>query len=255
MRTAPLAILLALASPALPAHAQDEVDPDEMVYAGVLTGGPTLSPQESFIRCLDFGAAWIRRHPRAREIESSCETTEIGELEHAGDRRWFWTRYRWTTQLPAEGPGQPGPPVEEEEIVLFSAPLDRDERTAEWHARYWLHWLRTVRVELAPTEAGGALLGVLACWDGTGGCWQMFMQRDARGWRPVHDRWLEQLPDSLQGRFWKGTFINPMTMQGSASLYSPGDGNCCPSRILYFRVRLEGDALVLRDYRAVAAPN
>ena len=70
----------------------------------------------------------------------------------------------------------------------------------------------------------------------------------------LRDAWPDQLPDDASGAFNKGWYINPLTLQGEASLYSDGDGNCCPSRVLYFRVRLEGDSLVLRDHRAVASP-
>jgi hypothetical protein len=94
------------------------------------------------------------------------------------------------------------------------------------------------------------LAGVLA--NGTGGCRQRFLLRRGDSWRAARQAWMEQLPDSVGGGFWKGTYINPMTLQGQAALYRQTDANCCPSRILYFRVRLEGDALVLRDHRAVA---
>jgi hypothetical protein len=70
----------------------------------------------------------------------------------------------------------------------------------------------------------------------------------------VRQRWLDQLPENLKDGLWKAAFINPMTLQGRAALYSEDDPNCCPSRTLYFRVRLDGDALVLRDHRVVANP-
>lgn len=258
MRSAPLALLLALAAalPALPAAAQDEVDPDELVRTGVLADGPSLSESASRNRCLEFPVRWIREHPQADELQPECDTVESGELEHTGDRRWFWTRYRWTTVLPGDDPSaEAADTVAEEEVVLFSAPLDRDELTAEWHARYPVYYIYRVNVEMGPTDDdGGALLAVQSCWNGTGGCGQNFLLRGADGWQPVRTPWHEQLPDDMAGRFWKGSYINPMTLQGRASLYSPDDANCCPSRLLYFRVRLEGDALVLRDQRAVASP-
>jgi hypothetical protein len=65
----------------------------------------------------------------------------------------------------------------------------------------------------------------------------------------VREPWFQQLPASMQGSFWKCTYIDPVTLEGGASLYSEGDGNCCPSRGLDVRVRLRGDSLVLRDYR------
>jgi hypothetical protein len=254
MRPAPLVLLLALAA-ALPASAQDEVDPDELAYAGVLANGPAIPANDARNGCPEFPVRWIAAHPRADELQPACDTDGTGELERTGDRRWFWTRYRWTTMLPPDHPdAEPADTVVEEEVVLFSAPLDRDELTAEWHARYPVSYLRGVSVETGPTDGGGALLAVLSCWNGTGGCRQHFLLRDAAGWRPVRDAWMGQLPDEFAGTFWKGSYINPMTLQGQASVYGRDDGNCCPSRVLYFRVRLEGDALVLRDHRVVQSP-
>lgn len=254
MRPALLALLAALAA-ALPAAAQDEVDPHEMVYAGILANGPTVSEHASRNGCPSFPMRWISAHPRADEIDATCGTEATGELERTGDRRWFWTRYRWTVVLPPDNPDvMPPDTVVEDEVVLFSAPLDRDELTAEWHARYWVNYIYRVNVEVGPTDDGRALLAVQSCWNGTGGCGQNFLLRDARGWRPVREVWPDQLPDDASGAFNKGWYINPMTLQGQASLYSEGDANCCPSRLLYFRVRLEGDSLVLRDHRAVQSP-
>jgi hypothetical protein len=251
MRSAALALLLALA--ALPAAAQDEVDPHEAVYAGVLADGPTVTESQARSACLELPAAWVANHPRADDLEATCDPEESGELERTGDRRWFWTRYRRTTVVPDEdrASGAPADTVVEEEVVLFSAPLDRDALTAEWHARYWTQYVARMHVETGPTDGDDALLAVLACVNGTGGCGQLFLLRDTRGWRPVRQAWVDQLPAELGGELWKGWRISPLTLQGAAGFYRRDDANCCPSRTLYFRVRLDGDALVLRDHRVV----
>lgn len=251
MRSAPLALLLAFAA-AAPTAAQDPSDnPADDVYAGVLADGPTVSARQAMEACLEFPAAWVRRHSRAAKLRPNCQVDDTGELERTPDRTWSWTRYRWTTVIPPDDPAvAPPDTIVEEEVVLFSAPLDRDERTAEWHVRYWTLYTSRVTVQVASTGDDGALLSVEPCANGTAGCGQLFLLRDGRGWRPVRDAWMEQLPAGL-GAFRKGAYINSFTLLGQAALYAPDDANCCPSSILYVRVRLDGDSLVLRDHRVV----
>jgi hypothetical protein len=159
MRSAPLALLLALAA-AVPAAAQDPSDnPAEDFHDGVLAEGPTVSARQAMEVCLEFPAAWVRRHPRAAELRPVCEVDDTGELERTADRTWSWTRYRWTTVIPPHDPRTASPDtIVEEEVVLFSAPLDRDERTAEWHVRYWTQYTSRVTVQVAATADDGALL-------------------------------------------------------------------------------------------------
>ena len=45
---------------------------------------------------------------------------------------------------------------------------------------------------------------------------------------------------------WRVT--DPHTLEGEAGLYGDDDPNCCPSQQLVFRLRLNGDSLVLLDY-------
>ncbi len=248
-----LAALAVAGWPALPAHAQQD-DAYDGVYSGVLTRGPTVSWDEARRGCLEVGEPFVRAAAEPGEEGAlSCHVEDSGELERAGDRRFFWTSYAWTTHAPREG-ADPYDGVREKQVVLFSAPLEGEPLTAEWTARYEIELIASVTVTLGPTQDDGALLGVLSCVNGTGGCGQEFLLRDARGWRPVREPWLQQLPDTLGGEFWKGTYTSPLTLQGEAGLYSPQDGNCCPSGILYYRLRLEDDALVLRSHHVVRLP-
>jgi hypothetical protein len=249
-----LAALLVAGWPALPACAQQDGAYDG-VHSGVLAHGPSVSQDEALGGCLEVGGPLAREAAeRDGEGELSCRVEDSGELERAGDRRFFWTSYAWTAVDPREGADLYNG-MREKQVVLFSAPLDGERLTAEWTARYAVELTASVTVTLGPTGDDGALLGVLSCVNGTGGCGQEFLLRDARGWRPVREPWLRQLPDTLEGEFWKGTYTSPLTLQGEAGLYAPNDANCCPSRILYYRLRLEGDALVLRDHHAVRLPD
>lgn len=247
-----LLLPLALAA-ALPAAAQEGPDPDSLLLAGVLENGPVVSESDVMGRCLELAGGWTDPdlRPRTEGLPTWCEPAESGELERAGDRRFFWARYSHTTVLP-DNADAPADTLREEEVVLFSAPLEGGRLTAEWHARYDLDYWTGIHLASAPTEDDGALVSVLACVNGTGGCRQQFLLRGRGGWNAVRQAWAEQLPDSAGGEFWKGSFINPATLQGEASLYAEDDANCCPSRILYVRVRLRDGALVLRDFRTVA---
>lgn len=243
-----LLLSLVLACVAVPAHAQEgDVKTDSLLLAAVIANGPTFSESEAASRCLDLPGGWLREDDS--EQAWLCEPQESGELERAGDRRFFWTRVSRTAPAPDTAYADT---LREDHVVLFSAPLDGSRLTAEWHARYDLDFWTGVHLETGPTEEGDALVSVLSCVNGTAGCGQEFLLRRAGGWRAVRQAWMEQLPDSVDGEFWKGTFINPATLQGRAALYDEDDANCCPSRLLYVRVRLDGDALVLRDYRTVA---
>lgn len=246
----PLLLLsLALACAARPAQAQEGPDPDSVLLAGVLANGPSVGENGLQNRCLELPGGWVDPELRTETngLPSTCEVQESGDLERAGDRRYFWARYAHRTELAS------GDSLREDQVVLFSAPLEGGPLTAEWHARYDLDYWTHIQLAVAPANDDGALVSVLSCVNGTAGCWQQFLLRRGDGWRVARQAWGEQLPDSVDGAFWKGTYINPATLQGDAGLYRQTDANCCPSRILYFRVRLEGDALVLRDFRAVPA--
>lgn len=249
MRTSLLWALLAVSAAALPARAQDEIDADELVYGGVLTNASDWGSG-----CPKFGAPWLRRlTPEERgRLETDCDRADYEDLERSGDRLYSFARYRWTTVKPPVDwrRSLARDTVREDEVVVFSQPLGGGPFRPEWRARHSTHYIASMHPETGPTEDGGVLMGVQACSSGTGGCQQHFLVKRRGGrWRPVREAWIRQLPASMRGRFWKGTYVNPMTLQGSASLYSRGDGNCCPSNRLYFRVLLRGDSLVLRDYR------
>jgi hypothetical protein len=251
-----LLLSVLLLGAALPAAAQPEgPDPDSLLLAGVVAGGPAVSEHHLQSRCLELPGGWAdpELRPRTEGLPSSCATLESGELERAGDRRYFWTRYAHRTALAPLDPARPGlrDTLREEEVVLLSAPLEGGRLTPEWHIRYDLDYIVDVRLEIGPHDEDGALVSVLGCVNGTAGCRQQFLLRRGDGWRVVRQAWMDQLPDSVDGEFWKGAYINPMTLQGRAPLYGQDDANCCPSRMLYVRVRLDGDALALRDYRAI----
>ena len=141
--------------------------------------------------------------------------------------------------------------VIEEEVVVLQA-LGDDFVRPLWRWRFDLGspgtW-RSVTPELARIDSGGTLLSVMFCVNGTGGCSQEFALRSPDGrWRAVRQTWLNQLPQGYVGRVRHGARIDPHTLEGEAGLYGDDDPNCCPSQRLVFRLRLNGDSLVLLHY-------
>jgi hypothetical protein len=184
-------------------------------------------------------------------ISTSCEVMPDQPLGRLLPTGWITSRYRWTSVFTAEDKAR-GPnaqdTVTEEEVVLFE-PSARGQVRAVWHARFdtgpYAIWA-SVTPELAQTGDGKALLSVMSCVNGTGGCGQEFIQRHADGrWYPVHQDWLDQLPGGFQGRIRHGVRIDPRTLQGEAGFYGDRDPNCCPSQRLLVQLKLRDDSLVL----------
>ena len=260
MRPIVLCTLLAASfASALPARAQgDQVDDDFDVYQSVLTHAAPVAVSQLPAKCMAFGTGWFHRwwHPAdGARADVSCRLTETKELRRVGVR-WRFARYRRRWVLPPSDPRRPRyrPVQDEEVVVLFSQPTAGGRLRPEWIASYGPNFIAAVDLLTGPAAGGGVLLSVLECVNGTGGCRQHFMLRRAGRWRPVREPWFRQLPASMQGRFWKGTYVDPVTLRGRGGLYADSDGNCCPSREVVFSVALHGDSLVLRDYRVRPHP-
>jgi hypothetical protein len=253
VRAIVLCTLLAVSSArALPARAQESFDDFETVET-VLTGAAPIAESQLRAKCMEFGTGWMRgfapaERPRA---DVSCRMTESKELRGAGGVRFRAVRYtrRWRLRAPDTQRPSDRMVVNEEAVVLFSQAAEGGRLHPQWATSYGTSYIARVELETAPAPGGGALLSVLVCVNGTGGCTQEFMIRRAGRWGPVREPWVRQLPASLPGSLNKSTFIDPATLRGSGGLYAQRDPNCCPSRELNFRVALRGDSLVLLDHR------
>ncbi|HEU4455154.1 MAG TPA: hypothetical protein VFR81_18975 [Longimicrobium sp.] len=258
MRTI-LLLALAATSVARPARAQNDYDDDYKIIERGLTGVAAVPESRVRSMCMDFGTGWLREKPAAERarIETSCRMTETGELARADGERFRFARYRRRITMPPEDARRPRDRriINEEVVLLLSQPAEGGRLRP---VRMWMYgpdFVASVHLRTARAPGGGVLLSVLECVNGTAGCaGQSFMLRRGGRWRPVREAWREQLPASMQRGFWKGTYIDPATLEGGGGLYSDRDGNCCPSRELHVRVRLRGDSLVLRDYRIGKPP-
>jgi hypothetical protein len=103
--------------------------------------------------------------------------------------------------------------------------------------------LRSVTVEVASPRAGGALVAIDECVNGTGGCSQSFFSRRGGMWRVVRAVFLDSLNKRYPGRILHGFHVDVRTLRANAALYSASEANCCPSRTVEMQLRLRGDAL------------
>lgn len=92
-----------------------------------------------------------------------------------------------------------------------------------------------------PIELAGA---------GHGNMSEYFVLDQQRGWRQLDAQsWLKDLASRLPpGReIWKGVWPDLETMEATAGLYRPGDGNCCPSGgSARIELGIDGDRFVVK---------
>lgn len=185
-------------------------------------------------------------------VSSRCEVTAFTDLGGAQPAKWVAARYAWTSIFTAEDAARgkdARDTAKEEEVVLFEVVQSGRVRPI-WHARIdageYGVW-RSVTPEIGATSEGDALLSVMLCVNGTGGCTQDFLHRHADGrWFPVRQAWLDQLPDGYAGRIRHGVRIDARTLHAEAGFYGDADPNCCPSQTLAADLAVRDDALVLR---------
>jgi len=185
-------------------------------------------------------------------ISSKCEVTGFSDTGGARPARWMTARYAWVSIFTAEDAARGNDArdtAKEEEVVLFE--VGQPERVRPvWHMRIdsgeYGVW-RSVTPEIGATSEGDALLSVMLCMNGTGGCSQEFLHRHRDGqWFPVLQTWLEQLPAGYADRIRHGVRIDPRSLHAEAGFYGDADPNCCPSQTLAADLTVRDDALVLR---------
>jgi hypothetical protein len=167
-------------------------------------------------------------------VSSKCEVTEFIELGGARPAKWVSARYAWVSTFTAEDPARgkdARDTAKEEEVVLFEV-VGPGRTRPVWHARIdageYGVW-RSVTPEIGATSEGDALLSVMLCVNGTGGCTQDFLHRHADGrWFPVRQTWRDHLPAGYAGRIRHGVRIDPQTLHAEAGFYGDADPNCCP---------------------------
>ena len=231
---------------------------------GLLPAEATVPDTEARRRCLTLPVAPPNDRLQGPHgdslVATRCEVLAYGPLGPDSAARWMAARYRWTSVFTAEDSARPPAArdtVVEEEAVVF-VPAGAGGARPVWHTRFETGasavW-RSVTPEVASTAAGTALLSVMSCVNGTGGCGQEFLQHYSDGrWAPVWQVWRDQLPDGFAARMWHGARIDPRTLEGTAGFYGPRDPNCCPTEELRFELALRGDSLALSRYAVIPEP-
>ena len=220
---------------------------------GLLTGQPSIPEIEARRHCLtlpvDAPNDRLQSPHGSHLISTNCEILPDQPLDRLLPEGWITSRYRWSSVFTAEDTTRgidAQDRVTEEEVVLFQ-PSAPGQVRAVWHARFdtgpYAIWA-SVTPEVAQIRNGRALLSVMSCVNGTGGCGQEFIQRHLDGrWFPVWQDWLDHLPQGFLGRIRHGIRIDPRTLKGEAGFYGDGDPNCCPSQRLVFQLKMQ-DQLV-----------
>ena len=238
-----LRMAFAMCLAAGPLAAQWVGDDEDSVFSESLPGAAAVTPQVAMHRCLALGTdaagpavAWRGR---------GCSVRSWSELKAVAGERFFVAVYA----LASDGSGAAGRELRGEETVLFSRAPGASRLTPTWHAVFITEFIGLVEPDVAATPGGGVLMAANACWNGTGGCSQRLLLRRGQRWQVVSEPWLRSLPSWMRSGFNKGTHVDPHTLRASASLYSPRDANCCPSRQVSARLALRGTRLVLLGYR------
>ena len=182
----------------------------------------------------------------------ACVSLGFKPLGVAGGSSWYSSlaHRRWLLNVPAKAPADT---AAESELVLFSADRARVATrdtliTPVWHYRFEPEMLASVTPEIASVD-GMVLIAIDECVNGTGGCSQSFLLRRDGKWSSVRLSFLDSLNRLFPGAINHGYHVDVRTMRANAAVYSPGDGNCCPSRVAEMRLRLRGDALEIVGLR------
>jgi hypothetical protein len=189
-------------------------------------------------------------------LSVSCVVDKVDTLGEAGGVRLIAVRYLTREIFPADSTEFPHTKTDTAEvidIVIYTARPAASVWRAEW--RRWVE--RAFTWDLIPHVAphgASALIGFMACVNGTGGCSQEFLLRQANGsWRAVAPAYVTTLVQHFGEAFWKGINVDVSTLRGNVPLYSDTDGNCCPSREVTISLSLVGSTLELKTFAVHAA--
>jgi hypothetical protein len=221
---------------------------------GVLSPPRYVSPAQATSECPPSAGA--TRDQLEAEIPKdsvivTCAVERIDTLGRADSADWwavqYLTRYVYSADTVKRrlAPRDIADTTDVIDIVLYAADRDGAAWRAEWQAWADRRLTRDLRITVA-RHAGFALFSVLSCVNGTGGCEQHFVARQSASWVTVNDRYTPRLARQFGvNAFWKGIAVDVQTLRGTVPLYSEGDANCCPSRLLRLRLAVHGTDIVV----------
>lgn len=223
--------LLALTGLADAAGAQDHTDSP----SGWILDRPAPAAADPFVNCstepaLPNGGA-----------ETGCTVSEAIELTTPVEA-WL-LRLRRNAEVPE---GDIIAAVEIDELAIIEA--SGSGYRVVWRLPVDLRFERLSPGEVAAI-GDATIVSFWLCVQGTGGCAQQFLIRDAGGWAVLQQPYLDALAARVP-EGWaihKGRQIELRGLTGAQPLLGPHDSNADPSGVIRFSVALVGRALQLVD--------
>jgi len=176
---------------------------------------------------------------------TGCTVIRHGVLDDVVSAAWSYALYRHISVYDPVGSTRPDTVIETDLVLFAASRRNRDRLTAIAHVREDYAQIADISVALAGHRQG-ALLGARFCLNGTGGCWQEFLQQRDSLWHELPDpyallsaelRRAGVLHESGGPRLAMPN-IDIKSLRGTSALYESGDANCCPARRVHFQLEL-----------------
>lgn len=251
-----LTIALAIGAPRLGAQ--------EKPLEGILRSARSVTRIEATNQCPDFVVRGPRRFENVSfddvskdSVETRCMVDTTYALPAADGVRWLAAIYRRVYVGPSDSISMAIRHSTRDTAVLITAALysasgDYDDWRPEWTGIVDESMTRSITPTLASRPDGSALVSVMYCVNGTGGCAQSYMRRRGGRWTAVVEAFWKQIPPIKDGAIGKGLGIDVRSLKGTYGLYGRGDANCCPSREIILELDQRGDSLLLKTHRVRA---
>lgn len=258
LRTAISATLLVSASLA---RAQDPYSQKPM--DGVLRGGARFTHAQATGACPSFMLKIEERFEGvvadSPPLEQRCSADTSYVLPAADGSRWLAVLYSRFYVFTADSISRAHRNVTRDTAVLITAALfsgsaNADSWRAEWIGAADRGIVRSITPTLANRPDGSALVSILYCINGTGGCWQEFMRRRSNRWTEVAQTFWTNLRAATKNRVGKGAGVDVRTLKGSYGVYADRDPNCCASQEVFFSLTQRGNSLLLDKMEIKTSP-
>jgi hypothetical protein len=244
--------IVVAALPSARTHAQEGpahgafVHRDAMTYAVAHATCPTFTSAESMVE--------QSASPHGDSLlASQCVVAGYVTLGAGDNAQWAAATYRHVMVYSHDSAGDNPDATQDtlmwDDVVLYATQGGGGGTLRPiWHDAYDRAETWELHVAGAP-QAGGYLVSLMYCVNGTGGCHQDFMLRHHGVWVDVHETYLNDLPKPVREGLWHDLHIDTRTLHADGPIYRPTDANCCPSGgVLAVDLALRGDSLTLLNY-------
>jgi hypothetical protein len=186
-------------------------------------------------------------------LDTRCDVDSTYSLPTADGARWLAAIYHRTYIGPSDSVSVALRHSTRDTAVLITAVLYSASNTDSVLRREWTgivdqSMTRSIAPTLANRPDGSALVSIMSCVNGTGGCSQSYLRRHRGQWTEVVEAFWKQIPRIKDGEIGKGRGIDIRSLTGSYGLYGRRDANCCASREIVLELAQHGDSLILKTY-------